>query len=188
MKKRPPVLDEDFKSRISSFSEELGRESDRGLAMVAAAWLDESLETLLRSAMLKGDKIEKDVLQPLFRSEGPLGSFAGKTRICYALELIDEETFVNLGIIRLVRNDFAHSHSGVSFTASPVKNHITRLRRDNLLERLIGRSDPFFQMDEHGNKVPVSEEKRQFLLAVIKLCATLGRSVKKTHLQQESAI
>jgi len=49
-----------------------------------------------------------------------MGSFQHKIRMAYALGIIGNETKENLGIIRRVRNTFAHAASPVSFSTNCV--------------------------------------------------------------------
>jgi len=174
---------------MDTLAKELGRESDRGLVLIAAAFLEENLAMLLRSLMRKGGKkLEENVLKPLFRSDGPLGSFAGKIRICYAMELIDEVTYKDLEIVRDIRNDFAHTYSEANFTTGAAKNRIGNMRYDELLTRLIPtQSDVYFQFDRDGKtKIRVTEERRKFLIAFIMLSATLEGAVREFRKRQDA--
>lgn len=133
------------------FLKELGVESDRGMVLVAAAVLEENLEMLLRSVMRNDKRTRGDVLPHLFRADGPLGSFAGKTRVCYAMELIDELTYRDLNTVRTIRNEFAHSYAEAKLANTSVRDRIAQLETAKLLEEKLGiKSEVNFVIDERG--------------------------------------
>lgn len=175
MKKQLPISDNDFAARSTAVLKELGAESDRGLVLIAAAVLEENLELLLRSVMRSDQKTELEVLPTLFRSDGPLGTFAGKTRICYAMELIDETTYRDLTTIRSIRNDFAHSYLEAKLARDSVRDRIMSLETGKRFEEFFEKnSDVYFQMDVNGEKtIPVAVEKRRFLISTIILASIL---------------
>lgn len=187
MKKALPISDEDFKKRSAAFLTEVRLESDRGLVLIAAAMLEENLELLLRSFMRKNKKIEDKVLRPLFCSDGPLGSFAAKTRICYAMKLIDDATFDDLSNIRYIRNDFAHSYAEAKLEVGSVRHRIGNLRVGKMFEEFFDKSsDVYFEMDEKGERtIPVSEEKRRFIISAVILAAVLEGAARAFRKRQE---
>ena len=73
----------DVTDKASGFIEELCEEKDRGAALVAAAFLDYTLEVMMRSVFVSNAKVQKT----LFDYTGPLASFASKIDIVYALGL-----------------------------------------------------------------------------------------------------
>ena len=94
------------------------KQSDRGSALIAAAWVDDALEVYLR-AFLRPDKKTADaMLQP----EGPLGSFAARIKIAYLLGIIEPTAHKDLEIIRGIRNDFAHVRQHIKFTDQSIKD------------------------------------------------------------------
>lgn len=88
----------------SRFLTDLNKESDRGCALVAGAWLEDELGRLLR-AYFVDDKKTCDVLLGI---NGPLGTFAGRIHTCFALGLISERDRHNLTTIKDIRNRAAH--------------------------------------------------------------------------------
>src|SRR5258707_6979450 len=83
------------------------RESDRGLVLAGAAFLDDALRELLTAA-LRGNLSKRDRNQ-LFTHFGPLSTFSGRTLMAYGLGLIDERTRNSLDHLRSkIRNHFSH--------------------------------------------------------------------------------
>ena len=103
-------------------------ETDRGRALVTAAFLDETLKRLLMARISVGGNKKKKFVQPLFDIFGPLSSFSAKIRICYAIGLISETVADDLDAIRRIRNEFAHSLIERSFEDSPIKEWISELK------------------------------------------------------------
>lgn len=87
--------------------------------LVSAAMLDRELMKLLLTRM--GQLSDKRAVR-IFN--GPLGRFAAKVDVAYAFELIDEELYQDLTVIRNIRNEFAHSTTDISFASPEVMNHM----------------------------------------------------------------
>ena len=118
VKKNLPKSPEDLEGRSAGFFETIKLESDRGCVLVAAAFLDEALELLLRSHMASNTTVVKRSIDPLFTHDGPLGSFGVKTNLCKALKLLYEEEYADLNCVRELRNHFAHSYVEVASFAN----------------------------------------------------------------------
>jgi Mannitol repressor len=102
------------------FSAELPRVQQEALTvLVSAAWLDRELMKLLLTRMrtLSDNKAER-----IFK--GPLGRFAAKVDVAYAFDLIDDDLYQDLTVIRNIRNEFAHSVTDISFASPEVMNHM----------------------------------------------------------------
>jgi DNA-binding MltR family transcriptional regulator len=99
------------------------RQADRGTALVAAAWLDDALATLLRSQFRE----DKSTADEIFRADGPLGSFSARIDTCYLLSLLEPMARRDLDLIRMIRNEFAHTRSKVTFASSQIKNRCNEL-------------------------------------------------------------
>jgi len=83
----------------------LHQESERGCVLVAGAMLDEVLGALLRAYFIRDDQLSKELLQ---LPNAACATFSSRIRLCRALELITDETFLNLERIRAIRNRAAH--------------------------------------------------------------------------------
>jgi DNA-binding MltR family transcriptional regulator len=126
-KKRLPATPEELDGSAAKFFETIKGESDRGCVLVAAAFLDESLEFLLRSKMTKEANIVKASIEPLFTGIGPLKSFWAKIELCRAFELLGDYQYSDLTRIRNLRNYFAHSYIDATFGDQKVVGIVSEL-------------------------------------------------------------
>lgn len=111
---------------LAKFVEELKRETDRGLPLVAAALIDDRLTETLRAFFCKVPSAEK----LLDDGNAPISTFSSRTEACYALGLIDEFEYTEIGLIRKVRNEFAHQKHGVSFLSPRIQGLCSSLKSD----------------------------------------------------------
>jgi len=91
---------------------QLNQESNRGITLIAAAILDDSLEALLSASVIalsKEEEHRKIIRLKLFGDIGPLQTFSSKVELAYAVGAIDKTLWEALHIVRKLRNDFAHS-------------------------------------------------------------------------------
>lgn len=98
--------------RLFEIRSELEKESDRGCALVAAAYLENQLTELLEGFFITQSKKASSAL---FGFNGPVGTFSSKIKICFSLGLIPKEIHNGLDVLRKIRNEFAHLHEPLSF-------------------------------------------------------------------------
>jgi len=87
-----------------AFLDEFNRETERGAALTAAAYLDDLFERVIAAFLIPNDS----GLNLTSGFSAPLGSLAARIAACHALGLISEREFHEAEIIRNVRNEFAH--------------------------------------------------------------------------------
>jgi len=109
---------------FARFTAELQRETDRGLALVGAALLDEKLAETLRLFFCEGKAAEA----LLKEGDAPLGTFSARIELCFALGLIDEFEYQEINLLRKVRNEFAHSKHGTTFQSEKIKSLCANLK------------------------------------------------------------
>lgn len=126
---------------IAKFVEELKCESDRGLPLVAAALIDDKLAETLRSFFCNVPTVGK----LLDDSNAPLGTFSSRSETCYALGLIDEHEYKEIGLIRKIRNEFAHAKHGTSFKTPRVQGLCSTLQSSISDVAGYSMSDPKFR-------------------------------------------
>lgn len=102
----------------------LDTESDRAVALITAAFLDDALAALLRHAFVDDGK----VLDQLLDNDRPLGSFSSRIKLAYCLGHISHASFKDLEAIRAIRNGFAHSRRPMSFRSPTIKDRALSLR------------------------------------------------------------
>jgi mannitol operon repressor len=111
---------------LAKFVAELKRETDRGLPLVGAALIDDRLTETLRSFFCESPSASKLIDD----ANAPLGTFSSRTEMCFALGLIDEYEYTEIGLIRKVRNEFAHAKHGITFSSPRVQGLCSSLKSD----------------------------------------------------------
>jgi DNA-binding MltR family transcriptional regulator len=140
--KQPPDVSS-LRQAIKAFT----KQSDRGSALVAAAWVDDALEFYLRSYFRPNKKSADRVLQP----EGPLGTFSARISVAYLLRLISRDARDDMEIIRRIRNDFAHVRLQIRFSDQNIKDRCKRLNAAKA-----------FQL---GTDTPIRSPRQMFLIS-----------------------
>lgn len=102
---------------FQNFRNSLNQESDRGSALMAAAFIDNKVGELLHSFFIDNKKI----YERLFESNGALATFSSKIDLAFLLGLIPKNIFDDLHLLRKIRNDFAHNASFMTFESNPIK-------------------------------------------------------------------
>jgi hypothetical protein len=113
--------------------EEIYAADDRAAAIVGASFLETRVEAALRTKLI--DDMKNQLLNSLLRDGGPIGSFATKVQLGFALGLYGPETIRDLlGGVSKIRNAFAHKIALKSFEAASIKSRCQNLK---LIERFI---------------------------------------------------
>jgi len=131
-RKRPPTTSEEIIQRRDELFEALSKESDRGVVLMSASFLEEALEALLRARFSIRHPKSKTSIKPLFNSFGPLSTFSAKITICYAMDMIGKWMYEDLGIVRKLRNEFAHSVGVARFDLPAAVQLTERLKAADL--------------------------------------------------------
>jgi len=116
----------DDSKELAQFVAELSRETDRGLALVGAALIDEKLRDTLESFFCEGTSASK----LLDGGYAPIGTFSARIQLCYSLGLIDEQEYREISLVRKVRNEFAHSKHGISFQTERIRGFCATFTSD----------------------------------------------------------
>jgi DNA-binding MltR family transcriptional regulator len=91
---------------------------DRAIAIAAAAFLEDHLAIALKARFHQDEKILND----MFRSSGPLGSFAAKINMAFLIGLCSKETCKEMHTIKDIRNEFAHKGLTRDFNSQRVRD------------------------------------------------------------------
>lgn len=102
--------------------QELARQSDRGVAIVGLAWVEEALQESLVS-FLEGDKKAQE---RLFRQSGPLAALATKINLALPLGMCTQAIATDLHALLKIRNDFAHTDLAADNSALSVETVCVR--------------------------------------------------------------
>lgn len=109
---------------IIEFRKTLTTESDRAAALMAAAYIDEQLKSLLKKFFVNDPKIADNLL----KSSGALGSFSARIDMVFSLGLLPKNIRDDLELIRRIRNDFAHTAKPLTFECEPIKSRCFMLK------------------------------------------------------------
>jgi len=120
----------EYQARMQVVVEELRSQSDRGVAIVGGAWVDDGLLGMLYTAFQPDQAIWKRVTS----SYGPLSTFSAKIDVASLLGLVSPQIYSDLNAIRTIRNAFAHdvahkkTHEQLSFASNDIKQICLALR------------------------------------------------------------
>jgi len=108
---------------------EVANQTDRGVAIVGIAWVEEALMAAIYSFLEK----DKSSWERLFRKSGPLSSLSAKIDIARLLGIMSSEIAADLHRLRDIRNEFAHSvlnkdNTPLSFSTMRIKDKCLALR------------------------------------------------------------
>lgn len=139
-------ISREFPSRedVEPLMLEINAGSDRAAALVAATWADISIQSLIISHLKNKDHT---TLENLLGSGGALSTFSSKSHLAYALGLITNELYHNAGIVRKVRNAFAHTAKSISFANKEVAKECSKIQRTQILEKF-GLDDDIYEWRE----------------------------------------
>ncbi len=117
-KKQIPTI-EGLSEDTRRFMEDLQQETDRGVALVAAAFLDDVLTSTLRGAFVDDEAPVNELLAH--------GGFGGRINLAYCMALIKRTEYDDLKIILDIRKEFGHKHHPASFEEAGVKQRCEKL-------------------------------------------------------------
>jgi DNA-binding MltR family transcriptional regulator len=109
----------------TALQQEFSGASDRAAAIVAAAFLDDILKDALEAFLVPATSTSED--KKLFGGQGPLATFSSKIVLAHRLGLISDWERQAVDAIRLVRNEFAHVTSDISFRTQTVRDRVKQI-------------------------------------------------------------
>jgi DNA-binding MltR family transcriptional regulator len=121
----------DFQAAID-FRSTLTHESDRGCALMAAAYLDNRLVELLKSYFVDDSKVADELLS----QSRPLGAFSARIDLAYSLGLLTHAEHRALHLIRKIRNDFGHVPEPLSFATHAIAEKCKHLESMSFVKRI----------------------------------------------------
>lgn len=152
---------------------ELEQQTDRGVAIIGAAYIEERLEETLLA--LFTDRIEtvkyenQKVSKRLFKGTGPLTSLSAKIDTAFALGMLGDHSFQDLHLIRDIRNAFAHTSDPLTFCSTKIVSLYKKLWLP-------------FNILAPGEEVPPTDPRKCFLHAVHLLYNFLWSELAKKRL------
>jgi hypothetical protein len=115
---------------LAEMAAKLKDETDRGVALIVAAWIDDALTDFVIGHLLR----DEDAIEAMFGGIGPLGTFSSKIKLAYLTRMIGKSIYDNLETIRGIRNEFAHSRKDLKFSEPSINARCNNL----MLKRLTG--------------------------------------------------
>lgn len=124
---------------------DISDQSDRGAAIIAAAYLEDRLENIILQKLSatglalgpKGDSVQKR----LVGGNGPLATFSAKIDFAAAIGFLGPVSYRDAHLIRKIRNDFAHISTPATFEDEPMVCRCAELRLGQI-HLSFGRTEP----------------------------------------------
>ncbi|MGN7105176.1 MltR family transcriptional regulator [Ralstonia holmesii] len=110
--------------------------SERAMAVLLGAIVENHLTSLLRLYMRRDEKIARELFQP----SGPLGPFGTKIRLAYMLRIIGPELQRDLTAVSKIRNVFAHDLTVVKFDSDPVRSWIQSMHMYDMVKNMAAKA------------------------------------------------
>ncbi len=111
---------------MNEFWIEITGSTDRALAILSGAMLDEVLGILLSALAID----EALLMDRLLRPDRPLGTFGGRIDACYLFGLISEREWRALRIVKDTGNAFAHKLENLSFRDGAMRDRARAVVRE----------------------------------------------------------
>lgn len=125
-------------------------ESDRGITLVIAAYIEECLRRVLEAALIE----DKSTLGLFEGPYAPFGTLSGKTQAAFVMGLITRSERDRIDAVRRVRNVFAHEASASfdhpeikKICNKPIVNGGRMIIRDEFLHMAINVATPLLYRD-----------------------------------------
>jgi hypothetical protein len=134
-------------TEAKAIEEFMALSSDRATGIVATAYLEDKLTSLIRQKFIidDADKERQESIKNLFRDGGTLGSLGAKIHFAFAVGLLSPQGKKDFSQINKIRNHFAHVLSGASFNESPIRENCLNIK---LVET-------FFRQAKDGEEVGI---------------------------------
>ena len=117
-------------SDLAGMAKKLEGESDRAVALIIAAWVDDSLGHLLKAYLVQDAK----VIEHIFDGMAPLSSFSANQSVAYLVGLIDRKQFNNSRHHPRHPQRLAHSRTDLTFEDQRVRARCMNLMFRNMAE------------------------------------------------------
>lgn len=118
----PPESGKRMKDMLA-FRTSITAETDRGAALMSAAYLDDKVKELIEKRLVQNKK----TLRRAFDFNGALGTFSSRIDFAYLLGILPKNACLDLHTIRAIRNQFAHHAAPLSYEDQKIKSLCERL-------------------------------------------------------------
>ena len=117
---------------VMLFRQTLTPETDRGVALVCASYLDEALKGLLMKFFITAPRVTGKLFEG---GTAPLATFSARIDLAFVVGLIPKESHRGLHLIRKIRNSFAHEYQARQFRDDDISARCKELRAHNIISR-----------------------------------------------------
>jgi hypothetical protein len=155
--------------------EELESQSDRGVAIMGGAFVEERVRQAILHRLRPLSKTMRD---RLFNGDRPLSSFSAKIDLGFALGLYGPVTRADLDRVRRVRNIFAHSLAPCDFSRADIEDLVTKICLPERIKKVEG--DPHYSYKIIG-PIPLEPKPRMILSIKLFLAYLYSESVSTIH-------
>ena len=100
--------------------------SDRSFAVMLGSMMEESLKKRIQRDLRKDLNSQEN--KDIFGTSGVAGTFSTRATLAYSLGIIGKQTKSDLDLIRLIRNEFAHSRVPFDFNLPELAEVCRRLQ------------------------------------------------------------
>lgn len=142
--------------------ETLDHDSDRAVAVIVGAMIENRLERGLKVRMPTADK---DALNKVFQFSGPLGSFSAKIDVAYLNGLLTKDAYEDMVRFKDIRNKFAHKLDIRTFDSDSVRDSAKNFK---LIEEYVAEAQPDTEGRIKALALDVGSKPAVFASSVIK--------------------
>jgi hypothetical protein len=114
-----------------------------------------------------------------FRPDGPLGSLGAKVALAHRLQLIDGPVERALGVLRRLRNDFAHSAESASLTDPAHSSRLAEAYTDARANPLWAPLETVLAAQPASPLSPLEPALRDYILLITILVAFLEATAQQ---------
>jgi hypothetical protein len=150
-------------------------ERGRGAVLVGVARVDAALESMLQAVMAPGPSKGDGLFQP----ERPLGSLGAKVALAHRLGLIDDAVERALGVLRRLRNAFAHSAESASLTDNTHRMRLEGVYAEARLNPLWRPLETVLAAQPPSSHGPLDTALQNYILLITILVAFLEATAKQ---------
>ena len=123
---------------------EIDSQTDRGAALIAAAYLEDRLVDAIKARTNRHEKIERD----FYKGLGPLATFSAKINLGLLLGIYDLSFHRMLHTVRDIRNKFAHKTEPLDFNSQQIRDLCHNIGVDGFIRLDVGVTDGVKQILE----------------------------------------
>jgi DNA-binding MltR family transcriptional regulator len=137
---------------------ELKSADDRTIALMIAAWIEDSFDHVFRRSLLDNKKLQNALLD----TDRSLGTLHAKNYLAYLLGWTSFEVFHDIEKIRVIRNKFAHFRDRLSF-------------RNDAIEKKCMSLEVAEAYAAGGSVVPMKSARKRYIISGVLIARELLR-------------